>query len=65
MKFNSNEMHKTKDVARYLGASEAIVRYRIRTGKLKARNVNPEGEKPQWRIKGDWIIEYVAKYGKG
>lgn len=66
MKLNINKIYKTKDVAEYLGVSNPIVRYRIRTGKLRARNVNPGGDsqKPQWRIRGEWIIEYEKKYGR-
>jgi len=65
MKTNIDRVYKTKEVAQRLEVSTAIVRYRIREGKLKARNVNPEGEKPQWRIRGEDILEYEKKYGRG
>jgi hypothetical protein len=64
MKIDINEMYKTKNVARILKISEPDVRYRIRTGKLKANNVNENGKQPIWRIKGEWILQYEGKFGR-
>jgi len=65
MQINTDRVYKTREVANYLEVSNAIVQYRIRIGKLKARNVNPEGKKPQWRVRGGNIIEYEKTFGKG
>ncbi len=65
MEIDIDRVYKTREVAQRLEVSNAIVRYRIRTGRLKARNVNPEGEKPQWRVRGEDIIRYEKTFGKG